>query len=911
MERAAYYRYWGKARPQADGSRFHLLPYHSLDVAASGVALLRQRDALWKDVASFLGLEPEALLSWFAFLLSIHDVGKFADGFQNLRPDLLEELQDRSVTVPYDDRHDTLGHRVSTGTAVNPGLLLALLEEETSEADPADLRDVLDPWLSAVTGHHGRPPRLCTNAHPISRQFPPNVRCDALEFVREMKVLLLPSGLPTGLFEYSNLLAFRRVSWITAGLAVAADWIGSNSAWFPYQPDVIPLAEYWAAHALPRADSAVRESGLVCAPPAECTGLRTLFPAIQSLTPLQALAEGLALSGGPQLVVIEEVTGGGKTEAAMALAHRLMANGSTDGFYIALPTMATANAMHDRLSPMYRRLFAEGSLPSWVLAHSASGMVLPLEERTRMGDPGPGSEPAASRQCSVWLADSRKKALLAHAGVGTIDQALLAVLAARHQSMRLFGLSRKVLVVDEVHACDAYMHRLLTSLLRFHAALGGSAILLSATLPSRMRTELVTAFANGLGVETSEPACDSYPLVTHLTYDGLTEHPVSARPSSSRRVAVRPLRSDDEVSHSLAATLASGGCACWVRNTVDDALDAYREWTSRLGADRVTLFHARFALVDRLRIEREVLRLFGPGSHGEDRAGRLLVATQVVEQSLDLDFDGMVTDLAPIDLVVQRAGRLKRHSRRADGTRTDGPDARTLPELGVAMPEPVADAERDWYSQRFPRGAWVYEHHGQLWLTARWLAANLAFAMPEEARTMIEAVYSEAPQGEVPEGLRARSQRAEGRHRADSALARLNSLDLDAGYTATASPWQDDVSAPTRLGEPTCTVRLARVEGGVLVPWADGDPRHAWQLSQLTVRRSRIAEEDPGLPQDLLDAARETMRDRGEHCAILPLSSSGEGWAGSAVDARGRLVRVRYDRHVGLQYGGGETDEPH
>lgn len=911
MERVAYYRYWGKARPRADGPRFHLLPYHSLDVAATAVALLRQRDSLWKDVATFLGLEPEDLLSWIAFLFSIHDVGKFADGFQNLRPDLLEELQGRSVTAPYDDRHDTLGYRVSTGTVRTPGLLLSLLTEEMRGTDPGDIRDLVDPWLSAVTGHHGRPPRLLTSAHPVSRQFPPDVLQDTREFVREMKLLFRPSGLPQGLYDYSNLLAFRRVSWLTAGIAVAADWIGSNSAWFPYQPDFISLGKYWAAHALPRAESAVRESGLVCAPPAENKGLRALFPGIQFLTPLQVLAESLELSGGPQLVVIEEVTGGGKTEAAMTLTHRLMANGSADGFYVALPTMATANAMHDRLSPVYRRFFAEGSLPSWVLAHSASGMVLPLEERNRPEDPGPGADPTASRQCSAWLADSRKKALLAHAGVGTIDQALLAVLAARHQSMRLFGLSRKVLIVDEVHACDAYMHRLLTSLLRFHAALGGSAILLSATLPSRMRSELVTAFAEGLGVGTSEAACDSYPLVTHLTSEGLTEHPVSARPASARRVAIRPLRSDDEVSRALAATLAPGGCACWVRNTVDDALNAYREWTSRLGADRVTLFHARFALVDRLRIEREVLRLFGPDSHGDSRTGRLLIATQVVEQSLDLDFDGMVTDLAPIDLVVQRAGRLKRHSRRADGTRTDGPDARTLPELGVAMPEPVNDAERDWYSRRFPRGAWVYEHHGQLWLTARWLAENLAFAMPEDARTMIEAVYSDAPQGEIPEGLRSRSQRAEGKDRADSALARLNSLDLDAGYTATASPWQDDVSAPTRLGEPTCTVRLARVEGGGFVPWAEGDSRHAWQLSQLSVRRSRIAEEDPGLPVNLYDAARETMRDRGEHCVILPLSLSGEGWAGSAVDARGRTVRLRYDRHVGLQYGGGETDEPH
>jgi CRISPR-associated endonuclease/helicase Cas3 len=502
---------------------------------------------------------------------------------------------------------------------------------------------------------------------------------------------------------------------------------------------------------------------------------------------------------------------------------------------------------------------------------------------------------------------SRKKALLSQVGVGTIDQALLAVLAARHQSMRLFGLCRKVLIVDEVHACDAYVHRLLCTLLRFHAALGGSAILLSATIPARMRRELVAAFDRSLGSEAVCPPTEDYPLVTHLTAEGCRVHPVEARESVRRWVGVQPLSRVEEVDAVLSAVLEAGGCACWVRNTVDDAVDAYRAWVARLGESRVTLFHARFALGDRLALESEVLRRFGPGSAAEERCGRLLIATQVVEQSLDLDFDGMVSDLAPIDLLIQRAGRLKRHARDNAGNRVEGCDRRHSAELGVFMPEPVAEADSRWFAKLFPRAAWVYEDHGQLWLTARWLHERGGFAMPEDARDMIESVYGDAYQSQIPEGLRGRTQRAVGNAGAMASQGRLNSLDLDEGYVATAIHWQDDASAPTRLGDPTTTVRLARWDGGRLIPWIAGQPKHAWQLSQLTVRKNRIASEAPGLGASDLEAVRGTMPDRGKYCVVLALrEAGGELWTGRCVDGAGAVVEFGYDARFGLQILGGE-----
>ncbi|MEW6220896.1 MAG: CRISPR-associated helicase Cas3' [Thermodesulfobacteriota bacterium] len=906
---SSYWRYWGKAHPATADHSCHLLPFHSLDVAAAGLTLLQEQPRFSAGLASFLGITLEALRSWLAFLLGLHDAGKFADGFQNLRPDLLSALQGRQVATACDERHDTLGYRFCAGRIDSPGVVVQLLAARTSwEGDPEDLWDLLTPWLNAASGHHGRPPVLRQAPRPLPHHFPAAVAADAKAFFQDLMALLLPQGAPFDLTDYRQLPVFRRISWLVAGLAVAADWIGSNTAWFPYRSTPMPLAAYWTRYALPQAAKAVAACGLLAASPARWSGLAALFPKIATLTPLQRLAETIDLSDYPQLFVVEEVTGGGKTEAALALAHRLLARGAADGVYLALPTMATANAMHQRVGDVYRRLFVEGASPSLVLAHSASRMALALEERNRADrGPGPGEE-TASRQCSAWLADSRKKALLAQVGVGTIDQALLAVLAARHQSMRLFGLCRKVLIADEVHASDAYVHRLLCTLLRFHAALGGSAILLSATLPAGMRQELIQAFAQPLGVDAAGPTMNVYPLVSRLTMDGLREYPVAARESARRRVGIQACHTEEEVTAFLSQVLDSGGCACWIRNTVDDALEAYQGWVARLGLQRVTVFHARFALGDRLATEAEVLRLFGPRSMAEDRRGRLLVATQVVEQSLDLDFDGMVSDLAPIDLLLQRAGRLKRHGRDPDGNRIAGFDQRGPAVLGVFSPQPSLEADAAWYRGAFPRAAWVYPHHGQLWLTARWLAAHQGFAMPEDARGMMEAVYGEDAQAQIPAGLLAASIKAEGDENAQSAQGRLNSLDLDQGYSATPLHWQDDDSAPTRLGEPTVTVRLARREAGRLIPWATSDdPRQAWQLSQLAIRKSRIAAEAPELAAGVLEAARATMPDLGKYCVAVVLEQNGTEWIGSALNSKGNLVRLGYDRTLGLQFPAGDA----
>jgi CRISPR-associated endonuclease/helicase Cas3 len=570
--------------------------------------------------------------------------------------------------------------------------------------------------------------------------------------------------------------------------------------------------------------------------------------------------------------------------------------------------MATADAMHSRVERVYRRFFADEAKASLVLAHSMAAFSLGLE-RTNTTDTGYGikEHDSASSHCTAWLADSRKKALLAHVGVGTIDQALLGILAAKHQSLRLWGLMGKVLIVDEVHACDAYVTGLLKTLLKFHAAFGGSAILLSATLPQSQRAGLVAAFLDGAGYPSPAVTEMAYPLLTQISTQEVRETPVAARPASRRRVRVEPLPDLHTALERLCTMLQRGLCACWVRNTVADALEAYELWVKEIGAENVTFYHARFALTDRLHIGEEVLKHFSKHSTAEARSGRLVIATQVVEQSLDVDFDYMVTDLAPIDLVIQRAGRLKRHARDAQGNPIQGKDMRGEAVLGVLMPMADEQAGAGWYKAFFHRGAYVYPHHGQLWLTARWLQAHGAFTIPDHAREMIEFVYADDAGEHIPEGLQRNAATAEGDAMANRSMAAFNSLYLDSGYEVTSTHWREDESTPTRLGEPTTTVRLARILNDQLQPWAEDGADHLWELSQVTVQAARIKGESERYGP-MIAVAKSQMKDHGKYCVVIPLEEHDRVWRGFALGPSGEIA-VTYSPLTGFNTGEGEMDE--
>jgi len=492
------------------------------------------------------------------------------------------------------------------------------------------------------------------------------------------------------------------------------------------------------------------------------------------------------LPDGPLLAVLEDETGRGKTEASLILASRLIGSGRATGIYIGLPTQATASAMYGRAGALYRSLFAPEAQPFLALAHGQAHLneQFRLSVLSAIGD----------ARCSAWIADDRRRALHAHVGVGTLDQALLAVLPVRHAPLRLAGIARKVLVVDEAHACDAYLHEELCALLRFHAAGDGSAIVLSATLPRATRQALSDAWRSGLGLPPHQVADMSFPLATAVSRSGVHEAPLP--PGRDRRVAVQRLK-DSSAALAVAKEAADRAAAvCIIRSTVTSA-QATAALLRAAGLDPL-LFHSRYTVRDRARIEAEVLRRWGRASAPPERAG-ILVATQVVEQSLDIDFDVLITDLAPADLLIQRAGRLWRHAR----------SARPVPEpvLSVIAPAPVAKPPADWLAGHSETLA-VYRDPSLLWRSAPAIFGSGVIEAPAGLRDLVEAAVA----GPIPPGLAAATAAAADRASVKAATARSIVLTVADGYRRDAGLWDDEDATRTRW-EDYPTIRLHLVDG--------------------------------------------------------------------------------------------------
>lgn len=915
--------YWGKARPaiaSPSSPQWHLLPHHCLDVAAVGVEALQRLPTVRHRFATALQLSETQVTAWVGFWLALHDLGKFSEAFQSQCPDVFEHLRQRAPdpAKPYGLRHDSLGMLFWKEVLCDQVIAQAWFGEHSEE-----LAHGLDCWARACTGHHGQPP---TEGGHWSQHFDKlHDRAAALAFVESAREMFICADLASAIAaqDPSSFLAVsQELSWWMAGLAVLADWLGSNTNFFPYEDRPMATADYWE-RAQRQAAIALAASGIVAPAPAPAMSFSTLCPSIASASPLQRWASDHALASEPQIHLLEDVTGAGKTEAALMLAHRLMAGGQADGFFIALPTMATANAMYSRMAENYGRLFADHA--SLVLATGQRNLVDAFSA-TIVEDLAAGVLPVgkdendarqhdetASARCTAWLADHNKRALLSPAGVGTIDQALLAVLHSKHQSLRLLGLMRKLLVVDEVHACDTYMQGVLEVLLEFHARAGGSAILLSATLPQRMKQALLGAFARGLRARTPRAMASAYPLATSWPAPGpkdgvaLSEIAVATRADVQRRVAVHCSSERDEVEAAIRQALAAGQCVCWVRNTVADAVSAFDTLHPHLPAGHALLFHARFTLHDRLATEDQVLAAFGKHSTPAQRAGRLLIATQVVEQSLDVDFDLLVTDLAPIDRVIQRAGRLRRHRRTADGMPQPDPaagDQRGEPLLWVLTPPWAEAPDARWFKAAFPKAAAVYAHHGQLWLTARALRCG-TFTMPDDARRLIEDVFG--ADAEIPPGLDANALAAEGQGYAAQTQAQMNTLKLAGGYTRGGIDWWSEAKTPSRLGEATSSVALARWVNGRLIPWVERS--HGWAYSSLRMAERLIAdtatEADPHR-QAAMEATQNELPAQGRWTVLLPLAETPQGWVGEALAAprKGQSPRRLawcYDAQRGLR----------
>lgn len=377
-----------------------------------------------------------------------------------------------------------------------------------------------------------------------------------------------------------------------------------------------------------------------------------------------------------------------------------------------------------------------------------------------------------------------------------------------------------------------------------------------------------------------------------------TETPVDATPRVSRQVQVKFITNVLQAVELLKDFLAQGKCVCWIRNTVTDAIDGYELVKGGIPGADVTLFHARFALGDRLDIEKKVLESVGPRSMEGQRRSRIVVATQVVEQSLDLDFDEMLIDLAPMDLVLQRAGRLRRHARDAQGNPFGREDLRGPITLHLLSPEPIPDPRTDWYSSFFRGAAFVYPNHAQLWLTARKLVEKGGWSLPADSRELMESVFG--GNALVPEGLAASEEKSDGIGKAERSAARMNALCFAQGYKKDEH-WSEDTLAPTRLGKPTIQVVLTRWDGLKLSPWREGEDWHAGEL-RIQAGPFETETEDEGAEwaeaRKLLIERRPDLK----YCLIVGMTEANEHqWVGSLPGKGGVRVKIRYSREMGFR----------
>ncbi|AEI37912.1 CRISPR-associated helicase/endonuclease Cas3 [Zymomonas mobilis] len=877
--------YWGKYKTLDDLPEkmlWHPLAYHSLDVAAAMEAILDIRPRYVQEIAKKGAFSETEVKHQLILMAALHDIGKFAQNFQSKNEDLAKEIS---------------GHTLNSEDWLRYGhgdVGYTFWKKCKDRIDPTFKKnEYFDDWLHAAFSHHGTPATEINLGNAIAS----SAIDDAQNYIKDIFDLF---GWPERKeIQRSEKNALKEATWCIAGLVILADWLGSNAekGWFPYEKPDFSLADYWKK-AQEKAKTAITEAQLAEAAIATHFDLKSYFKEDVTATPLQKWAEQQQPNKGSHLYIIEDFTGAGKTEAALILAHRLMQSGSAEGIYWALPTMATANGLYARIEKGYRALFADNALPSLVLAHSARDFHKKFQisiegvSRYKKGSNDPDDIPAEVN-CAAFFAENKKYTFLAQFGIGTIDQALIAVLPVRHNNLRLAALSRRVLIIDEAHSFDGYMTKGIEALIEFQAALGGSVIILSATLIQAQKRGFVQAFGGDYNVvERNAP----FPLVTYVDPEKHSdEYPLAALRGSRRDLPVKFFSSVEQVLETILFKASQGNCVLYIRNTVSEALEAY-EWLKDHAPETVKLhlFHARFCLKDRQERENEILMLLGKESTIQQRAGQIVIATQVVEQSLDLDADYMATDLCPMDLLIQRAGRLHRHTHRPD---------RSPPELWLVSHSAIADAPEDWVSSLFPKGQYVYSDFGQLWRTVYTLEKMGGLpCLSQSPRSLIEPVFDK--NGDCPEALQQASNIACSKRNEKRSMANFNFLKIENEYKETL--FEVNAKTPTRLDAEGVTLRLGCWGNGHLTPWAQAeDERLAWRLSEITLRHNQF-KEVAEIEDASLNASVQKMQDQWskhyEAPRILPLRSSPEKgvWENCIIDPSGKERKVYYSFEKGL-----------
>jgi len=822
---------WAKSQPR------HALWKHLLDAAAVSLAL--------PSVGTHMGLSETEV----AFLVALHDVGKASPQFQHRVVELSAEVAAAGFpkTGDADCRHERFSAQF-----VRELFKEALERRET------------DALALAIAAHHGN---WEDKAPPLGQRYrvAQQELCGLLREVLDVSRLPAPCGVDVSAFGM-----------LLAGRVVLCDWLASNERFLEDErlrgiDD--PRAYFAAAREVARdcvaalglgADSRNSKADQIVAVP----------------RPVQALL--LQNPIPPGLVIIEAPMGEGKTEAAWILAEKWRDQGFR-GLYFALPTMATSDCLFERYRADY--LARLGDSAEVRLVH---GMAWLRDETENEVRPIAGDSPDEAALAAAWFRPTRR-AMLAEHGVGTVDQAMLAGMNVKFGFLRLYGLNRRILVIDEVHAYDAYMSAIIERLLKWCSSLRVPVILLSATLTAAQRQAMLQAYGAQVADRPLEVSEAPYPLVTVAEKGDRPRFLVGA-PSSTKNLVVECLPGllgdADKTAAAAQAVVNGGGCCCVVVNTVRQAQAVYE--ALQLPAHEKLLFHARFKAAARSELASEVVRMFG-----KDRTARpgrcVLVATQVVEQSLDVDFDYMITEIAPVDLLLQRSGRLHRHvARRQD------------PRLFVLTPPPG--------SLDFGGTGYVYARKPLLRTLAILGAyrATVEFSFPRDFRVLIERCYGTStwPQSAVPwEEIRAADSAWEEETRRLRDQARqflLKEPRSDRFVPIDNNPIGDDSDdgngwrAQTRLGASDQTALLVpESELGVL---AAGDVSMT-EVCELYRQSVKVPGYLPVAKPAEGFAAGVYGKGKLKGVLLLPMNEQGL-WRGSTE--KGGVIEVRYDDTLGL-----------
>ncbi|MCY0931660.1 type I-E CRISPR-associated protein Cse1/CasA [Streptomyces sp. H27-H1] len=688
------------------------------------------------------------------WLAAVHDIGKATPAFACQVEDLAARMSSEGLEMPTLKQFGTERRRAPHSLAGQ------VLLEEWLEGQGWPPRNVMS-FAVPVGGHHGLPPghedfrQLRQHSGLLRMEGPSNV------VWRSVQKELLDAcagayGVQGRLDEWRAVKLAQPVQAVLSALVIVADWIASNPDLFllfpeegPHRDEAERIDAAWRGLDLPRPWSPLPPEGTA----QELFATRFRLPVVR---PLQEEAVRQARKAQePGLMIIEAPMGEGKTEAALAVVEEFAARSGAGGCFIALPTRATSNAMYSR-TRRWLRLLPGDVDPTVYLAHSKGALNEESAKDLRAGartiaavDADGVSTTAPSRRedtshisaqlvAHQWLR-GRKKGMLAPFVVGTIDQLLFAGLKSRHLALRHLALAGKVVVIDEVHAYDAYMNTYLQRVLHWLGAYGVPAVMLSATLPADRRRRLAEAYAGSDDPRPELAQTDRYPIITTVAPGraSVIAHPEA---SAERRTEVVVERLGDDpgaLADRLERELHGGGCALVVRNTVDRVLQAAEVLRERFGPEAVTVAHSRFLDLDRALKDDDLVARFGPD--GPRPAGpQIVVASQVAEQSLDIDFDLLVTDLAPVDLLLQRMGRLHRHNR--------GPGQSLRPALlrtarclitGVdweaVPPAPVAGSVSVYGRHALLRSLAVLEEHGM----------EAPVILPDHISALVQTAYAD------------------------------------------------------------------------------------------------------------------------------------------------------------------------